>query len=88
MSSAPSGRAELAQRIAATWRRRVERNALKTDPTKPPAALHDVRGYTDEALEVLRGTSTAMAAKVTIKPQAQRSLAERKAAETGSTPEV
>jgi hypothetical protein len=31
-----------------------------------------VRGYTDEALEVLRSTSTAMTGKTTIKSHAQR----------------
>jgi hypothetical protein len=36
------------------------------------AALHDVRGYTVQALEVLCGTSTALAGVVTIKSPAQR----------------
>jgi hypothetical protein len=31
-----------------------------------PTALHDVSGYTDEALQVLRSTSTAMAGTATM----------------------
>jgi hypothetical protein len=34
--------------------------------------VHDVRGYTDEALEVSRSTSTAMTGKATIESPAQR----------------
>jgi hypothetical protein len=35
--------------------------------------LHDVRGYTDKAPEVLRSISTAMTGKATIKSPAQGS---------------
>jgi hypothetical protein len=43
------------------------------------AALHDVLGYTDEALEVLGSTSTAMAGTATIKSPARRCQTQRKA---------
>ena len=36
------------------------------------SAVHDVRGYTDDALEVLRSTSTALIGEVTIKSPAHR----------------
>jgi hypothetical protein len=48
------------------------RDAIRTTPTSDSAYWGDVRGYTDEALEVLRSTSTVTAGTATIKSPAQR----------------
>jgi hypothetical protein len=50
---------------------RIELNgSLENSPDIYSTALHDVHGYTDDAREVLRRTSTAMAGRATIRSMA------------------